>query len=285
MPGIADVVTALFVPGDRPDRFGKAVASGADLVIVDLEDAVSGRDKASAREHVRSALLGEPRLDAAVRIDGTSPADLELVAGIAAVAEGPTQGLRAVVVPKAADPEALSRIARSVPGIPLIALVESARGLANARALAEVAGVERLALGALDLAVDLGIGADPGSPAAREALLHARSTLVLESRLAGLGAPIDTPTTDVRDPLVAEEDARYAAGLGFGGKLCIHPAQVPAVGRGFAPTPAQRAWALRVLGAPDAEAAAFQLDGHMVDLPVVLRARRILAHPAGPALD
>ncbi|MCS5723334.1 CoA ester lyase [Herbiconiux sp. CPCC 203407] len=286
MPGIADVVTALFVPGDRPDRFAKAAASGADLVIVDLEDAVGDGDKAAAREHVRSALIGSPPLGAAVRIDGTSPADLELVTGIA---ESPGHGLLAVVVPKAADPDALSRIARSVPGIPLIALVESARGLANARALAEVAGVERFALGALDLAVDLGVGADPGSPAAREALLIARSTLVLESRLAGLGAPIDSPATDFRDPLVAEEDARYAAGLGFGGKLCIHPAQVPAVRRGFAPTPAQRAWALRVLGAPDAEAAAFQLDGHMVDLPVVLRARRILAHPEAqpeaPAAD
>lgn len=282
MPGIADVVTALFVPGDRPDRFAKAAAAGADLVIIDLEDAVGADGKAAAREHVRSALAGEPPLGAAVRIDGTSPADIDLVAG---VATRPRHGLRAVVVPKSADPDALSRIARRVPGIPVIALVESARGIANARALAEVPGVERLALGALDLAVDLGIGADAGSPAAREALLLARSTLVMESRLAGLGAPIDSPSTDFRDPPVAEADARYAAGLGFGGKLCIHPAQVPAVARGFAPTDAQVAWARRVLGAPDAESAAFQLDGHMVDLPVVLRARRILGRPVAETTD
>jgi citrate lyase subunit beta/citryl-CoA lyase len=109
----------------------------------------------------------------------------------------------------------------------------------------------------------------------REAMLAARSEIVLASRLAGLPAPIDGVTTAIDDEEMIADDARYAAALGFGGKLCIHPRQIAAVRRGFAPAEADVAWAQRVLAAP--EGGAVSVDGMMVDAPVRLRARNILS--------
>ena len=148
-----------------------------------------------------------------------------------------------------------------------IALIESARGLAAARDIARACG--RLAFGSVDFAADLGCAHT------REALLLARLELVLASRLAGLPAPLDGVTTAIHDDALVESDARHAAELGFGGKLLIHPKQVAAALRGFAPGEAEIAWARRVLAAGGDGAVA--VDGMMIDAPVRLRAERILS--------
>lgn len=259
--------SALFLPATRIDRLDKALASGADAVILDLEDAVAPSDKATARAALADAA---PRLAQAragtlwLRINALpsseAAADLRLWATL------PAMG---IVCPKAESVEAL----RSLPAqARVIALIESARGLALAPHLGDVPHVAGLAFGSIDYALDLG-GIDPED---REALRHARSTLVWAARMAGLPAPLDGVTTRLDGDEALAADLREARRLGFGGKLCIHPRQVGAVHAAFAPTDAEMAWAHRVVAA-GGDGAAVQLDGAMIDRPVLERAQRLLA--------
>lgn len=264
-PGPAALArTLLFVPGTHPARFDKAVASGADLVVIDLEDAVPEADKVSAREATADWLRRGGR--AAVRVNGVASA--HLADDVAALTGLP--GLLAVVVPMADSPEALAALhERLGPDVEVVALVETAAGLIRAVDLAQVPGVVRLAFGHLDFAVD--IDADTGE----DAMLMARSTLVVASRAAGLPGPVDGVTTVLDEPEAAREDAVRARRLGLTGKLCIHPRQVASVNAAMSPSDEEVAWARRVV-AGSAEGAA-RLDGHMVDAPVVARARTILS--------
>ncbi len=256
--------TFLFVPGSRPERFGKAFESGADAVIIDLEDAVAVEDKAEALHHTVGALRGNgvpANFRALVRVNSVTEVD-DLVA-----VDG--NRLLGVVVPKAENPAELAAVAAKLPaGCALVALVETAIGVVNARAIAEIAPVTRLAFGAIDFSADV----DATAPVMMD---HARAELVIASRAAGKPAPLDSPTASYTDAVVIETDARSARALGFGGKLCIHPAQLGAVAVGFAPTPEEIEWATRVVGL---DGGATGLDGAMVDKPVVDRAKRILAH-------
>ncbi|RIK14350.1 MAG: CoA ester lyase [Acidobacteria bacterium] len=254
----------LFVPGDRPERFDKAVAAGADLVIIDLEDAVGTEHKASARDAAVAWLRGVG--SACVRVNAADNpehhADLAALAGLA--------GLVAVVLPKASDPGAASAVAHQV-GAPVVALVESAAGMLRAAEIAAADGVARLAFGHLDYAVDL--GSDNG----RTAMLHARSTLVLASRAAGLPGPVDGVTVALDDQGVLADDLAHAAGLGLTGKLLIHPRQVEATHTAYRPSPDEVAWAEKVLAAvADSSGGAVRVDGDMVDAPVIARAHDIL---------
>ena len=261
--------TLLFVPGNRPDRFARAVASHADLVVVDLEDAVGDGDKAMARESVARWLdAGGPDTAAAVRVNALASthheADLAALSG--------RRGLRAVVVPMAEDPRGLSALAQRLgDDVAVVALVETALGVHLAHELAAADGVRRLAFGHLDLAADLGSSTDD------TAMLTARSTLVLASRVAGLPGPVDGTTTALDDPDAAVADATRARALGFTGKLCVHPSQVAPVNAAFLPTEQELEWAHRVLAAP-AAGGAVRVDGQMVDAPVLARARNLLAH-------
>ncbi|WP_111768201.1 HpcH/HpaI aldolase/citrate lyase family protein [Nakamurella deserti] len=272
---VAGAVTVLFVPGDRPDRFDKALGAGADLVVVDLEDAVAPAAKAAARGHVAAALRpGDRRF--AVRLNPLDGPEREADHRLLDELTGhPDSALQAVMVPKADDPAALAaiadRLARAFDGpVPLIALVESARGVLAAPALAAVGGVTRLAFGALDLAADVGASSDPGP-----LLGYARAQVVLASRAARIAGPLDSPPTEIADLAAVTAAARSARGMGFTGSLCIHPAQLPAVRDAFAPTAAELAWARRVVAAGDS---AVQVDGRMVDRPVTERARRLLGY-------
>ncbi|WP_109471049.1 HpcH/HpaI aldolase/citrate lyase family protein [Ornithinimicrobium cavernae] len=267
----------LFVPGDRPERFDKAVASGADVVIIDLEDAVAPEAKAVARDAVVKWLTEGGR--AAVRVNAADSAehadDVAALAGIASAAEAsgagaptPSTGLLAVVLPKADDPDLASSVA-NLTGVPVIALVESALGVVRAHELAAAPGVSRLAFGHLDYAVDLGSGNG------REAVLLARSTLVLASRAAGLPGPIDGVTTALDDTEVLTDDLAYARDLGLTGKLLIHPRQVEPTHAAHRPSEEEVAWAQRVIEAASA-GGAVRVDGDMVDPPVVARAEEIL---------
>ena len=262
----------LFVPGDRPDRFAKAVASGADLVILDLEDAVSPSAKDLARAEVAAFLTAGHRC--AVRINGSDSEWHE--ADVAALARAGAP----LMVPKAHARVIEPLLRRLAAPVPLLALVETAEGVLEVAELARVPGVTRLAFGSVDLGAELGV-----SPDDREAMATARGHLVLASAAAGLPGPVDGVTVAVADDAAAGEDARYARRLGFGGKLCIHPRQVAAVRAAFEPSVQEQQWAARVVAASRASAGGvLTLDGRMVDKPVVDRA---IEDPGGsdPARD
>jgi len=271
---IADGRSFLFVPGDRPERFAKAIASGADAVILDLEDAVPPERKSAAREAVRVYLReryahGVPVL---VRINAASSAWFQ--ADIDAMTETTPDAL---MVPKAESADAFAALARALPGVPLVPLVESARGLVELHAIALAPGVARLALGHIDFIADVGM-----SPSDEEAeLTPLRFALAVASRAAGLPPPIDGVTVAIDDPDRLHRDAQRARRLGFTAKLCIHPRQISALHAALRPGDDAIAWARRVIAADAAAGgAAFQLDGRMVDAPVVLQARRIAAQHA-----
>jgi len=263
--------TYLFVPGSRPHRFEKAWQSRAHAVILDLEDAVEGTHKDLARETVASWL--SPARPVYVRINGTGTLwferDLEVVR---------MPGVLGVVLPKAEHPEQIAQVAAYLTGeARVLPLLETALGVWNARALAQVPRVERLAFGSVDFQLDTGITGE------QEELLYARSRLVLASRIAGILPPLDGVTMALDDLTRLRDDVARARRLGFGGKLCIHPRQVETVNRGFAPIEAEHAWARRVLEAVEAtEVGALRLDGELIDRPVIARARSILAQADSP---
>jgi len=257
--------TLLFVPGNRPQRFGKAQAAQPDIVIIDLEDAVGPPEKDAAREHAAAWLAAGNA--AMVRINAPDTAwhaaDLALVA----------QHRMPVMVAKAERAEQLERITEMAPGAPLVPLIETAAGVRAVHELSAVAGVTRLAFGSIDLGNELGVNPDD-----RTALLLHRSLLVLASAAAGLAPPIDGVTTVFTETDTVTSDMRYARSLGVTAKLCIHPAQVAAVHRAMAPSESEIDWAGEVLAAAEhADGSAVAVNGQMIDVPVVERARRILA--------
>ncbi len=257
----------LFVPGDRPERYAKARAAGADAVIVDLEDAVAPEAKPRAREALAAALDEAAPIIVRVNAAGTPwfADDLELCRH---------PGVAAIMLPKAEGIDAACAVVE-VTYKDVLAIIESARGVEQARQIASVPGVMRLVFGSVDLALDLGIDCDPDG--AEIELLAFRSQLVLASRLAALAAPVDGVSTAIHDPQRLQADAQRSRRLGFGAKLCIHPQQVATVQAVFAPSPDRIAWARRVCEAfAAAGGAAVAVDGQMVDLPVVQRARAVL---------
>ncbi|HEY7595837.1 MAG TPA: CoA ester lyase [Actinophytocola sp.] len=253
---LAEARTFLFVPGDRPDRFAKAAAAGADVVVVDLEDAVAPADKAAARAHAVAWLAAGNEAVVRVNAAGT-PWHAE---DVAALAGAP------LMLPKA---EHAADVERAGPVV--VALVESAAGVAAAREVCGAAGVVRVAFGSIDLAAELGV-----DPASHTALLHARSALVLAAAAAGGPPPVDGVTTALDDPAAIRRDTAHAVELGFTGKLCVHPRQIEPVHAALRPSEEDIEWARRVLAA-SAAGSATAVDGRLVDRPVVLRARRLLS--------
>jgi citrate lyase subunit beta/citryl-CoA lyase len=253
----------LFVPGDRPDRFPKAAGSGADLVIIDLEDGVSPQDKAEARAHaVAWASTGD---GCVVRISqpGTDEyqADLGALAGVEC----------AVMIAKCDDREGVDQTARALrPGLPLIPMIETPAGLADVASIAAASQVSRLALGNLDLAIGLGLALDE-----QTAMLGARHAIVLGSAVAHVAAPIDGITTALHDPERVRQDVVYARAHGFSGKLCIHPDQVGPVHEALRPSDVDLAWARDVVAAAGRRDL-FVTAGRMVDRPVIERAHQFL---------
>ncbi len=270
MPQLTQLRSLLFAPGSDERKLVKALGSDADAVIADLEDAVAPGEKDAARElTIRVLAETETRAARLVRVNGIdTPHALD---DLAAVAE---LGLDAIVVPKA-TPEAIAALGDDGP--PLIAIVETAAGLLQASELAATPRVAALFLGAVDLGLELGF--EPRADGLE--LLHARSTLVLASAAAGLRGPFDAVYLAIRDEDGLEAEARLARSLGFRGKPCIHPAQVDVVNRVFTPDAEEIERARAVVDAYDAAVAAgrgaIALEGQMIDVPVVERARGILA--------
>jgi len=154
----------------------------------------------------------------------------------------------------------------------VLALVESARGVARVDAVAAAAGVMRLAFGTLDYALDLDLDITEGS----DALAYAASRMAIAARVAGLAAPVAGVTPQLDDEARLLADLAWSRRHGFGAKLCIHPKQVAAIHAALAPSPQALDWARRVLAADAASPGAARLDGRMIDRPVILQAQRTL---------
>jgi citrate lyase subunit beta/citryl-CoA lyase len=265
---IGPATTYLFVPGNRPERFDKALASRADVVILDLEDAVAPDEKSDARRAIaqRFAAGTAHRARLAIRINDPTTSwfadDLQLLH---------TTGIPVAMLPKAESPEVVAQVLHAMAaGGLVIPIIESARGVANVESIASAKGVLRLAFGTLDFAVDLDLSGDD------RGLVYAACRLAIASKCAGLVSPIAGVTAALDDGARLEADVAFARACGLGAKLCIHPRQVEAVLRLFVPTPAEIDWAVRVVAAAEDHSGAFALDGKMVDRPVLLKARSIL---------
>lgn len=266
---LAQARSLLFVPGNRPERFAKALASGADAVVLDLEDAVPAAAKPEARSAIAQqwGVLKVAVAPVVVRINAPASeageADLAWLRGL--------EGVAAVMLPKAEAAAHVGLVIQAAPQAAVLPLIESAAGYA---ALAEVAGapgVLRLAVGNIDFAADVGLRCSEDE---RE-LAPLRFAVAVQTRLARLAPAIDGVTVAFDDEARLRTDTQRALSFGFGGKLCIHPRQVAVVHDAMRPTDDELAWARRVLDADAAaQGAAVQLDGRMVDLPVVLQARR-----------
>jgi citrate lyase subunit beta/citryl-CoA lyase len=260
----------LFVPATRPERLARAAASGADRIIVDLEDAVAPGEKRAAA----AALLQAPLpsgVPVYLRVNGFGTEWFS--ADLAVAARLPLAG---VLLPKADGPDQVDRAVEALPaGQVLVAIVETAAGLWNVLEVARRPRVERLAFGALDFQLDTGMH-DQG-----DTLSHVRSTIVIASRVAGIAPPIDSVPLAIDDEPGIVADAERARRFGFAGKLCIHPRQVAPLHRTFRPGDAEVEWAEALLRArsalPAGDQAVFSFRGTLVDRPVLERARAVLA--------
>lgn len=262
----------LFVPGTRPERFAKAIASGTDGIFIDLEDSVSEDEKEVARNLIRMAwndftLEQKKRLVIRTNAAGSKhfASDMVMVKELS---------ISCVMIPKSESADQINGVAQALSNVAIIPLIESALGIDNIGDVSSAKSVLRLALGNIDLQADLGMVCD----AQESELLPARFRMVMASRLAQLAPPIDgvTPSTD--DVVRITDDAQRAKRMGFGGKLCIHPKQVEIVRNAFMPTEEEITWAKRVIQADeDSHGGAVKLDGRMIDRPVVLLAKRTLA--------
>lgn len=260
----------LFVPGNRPERFGKALASAADVVVIDLEDAVEEPAKAGAREQVLqwAAAQEAPVLErVALRInDAGSPHFGDDLLRLR------TSGLRLLMLPKTEHAGQVAQVRDALPGARVLALVESARGLQACRDIAAAPGVLGLVFGTLDFALDLELDLEQDL----QPLELAAARIALASRLAGLAPPVAGVTPQLHDPARLLADWSWFRRRGFGAKLCIHPRQIDPVHAAMVPDAATLEWASRVLAADVAVSGVVRVDGRMVDRPVVLQARRIL---------
>lgn len=254
--------TYLFTPAHRPRLVQSALASRADRVILDLEDAVARNDKDAARRGA-ARCAGDPRV--VIRINPPQTA-----AGSADLDALRVDGAPPVVMVPKATAAAVRLVSQRWPGFRMVALIESAIGLDEARQLARLDGVERLAYGALDLALDLGL--DPHHLPAQTVALH---EVVLASALAGLPGPIAPVTTRLGEPATVSAEAREARRCGFAAKLLVHPQQIEPALAGLRATADEVRWASAVLST--AADGAAQVAGQMVDAPVLTRARGIMA--------
>lgn len=272
----------LFVPGNRPVLFAKALSSLSDAVCFDLEDAVPAEEKAVARAHVKEILQEkmERARTISVRVNDLRSAyfDEDLSAVV-------WPGIAVVAVPKTEHPDEVKELAAALSKlerergidrpIAILPTIESARGLRFAYEIAQadprVAGLQ---LGLVDLFSSLGISAQDSA-----ATHHVRLELRLAAGEAGLPC-FDSAFPDFADSDGFAEDAATARGLGFSGKSCIHPSQIATANRIFSPTAEEVATARRVVDAAHAAAAhgrgVFALDGHMIDMPMIRRAEEIL---------
>ena len=273
--------SVLFSPADQPDLLRKAPATGADVVVFDLEDGVLPAQKATARDTLRS-VLGEidPECELCVRInplDSGGDADLDAILPERATVDS-------IMLPKVSGPEQVRRLREQLPAddsFPVLAVLETAGGILDAPAIAAEDAVDALLLGAEDLAADIGAT----RTAAGEEVSYARQRVVLAASDAGIDA-IDTLVTDFEDTEQLRSDTRRAVQFGFDGKMAIHPRQVGLINEIFVPDAEEIEWARRVLAAREesGDRGVFAVDGEMIDAPLLSQAEQILER-AGATTD
>jgi len=274
----------LFAPGNHPRRVEKSFQLGSDAVILDLEDACPIAEKVATRAVVAAALETPRSCKGYVRVNA-----LSTQFGFGDILAVTTKNVDGLIVPKIETAEELQRAdwlvgqiedeqRLPVGSLDIIPIIETGRGLANIRAIAEAGTrVRRLAFGAGDFTLDMNIAWN-----ANEAELGSyRSAIVLASRAAGLEPPIDTVWVDLRNKEGFVQSVRRIKDMGFQGKLCIHPDQVPIVNQIFTPSDEQVARARKIVQAfKEAESSgsvAIQLDGQFIDYPFLYQAERVLA--------
>jgi citrate lyase subunit beta / citryl-CoA lyase len=259
---VTPLVAPLFVPGDRPEQFPKAAATGTDMVIIDLEDAVSKGAKELARKATVDYLSGGAV--AIVRVN--SPSTAEFRDDLAALSRGRPA---AIMVPKFERAVHAEQV-RSVFGesIPIVALIETPAAFRDLPTLLKEGRVAQAAVGTMDLAAELECMPDS------KTIEHARCTAVMASLIAGIARPLDGITANVADAEAAAYAARESRSLGFHGKLCIHPRQVRPVQEAFLPSVEEIDWARSIVSQTREGVA--MIDGEMIDIPIIRRAQRIL---------
>jgi citrate lyase subunit beta/citryl-CoA lyase len=276
--------TFLFAPGNHPRKVEKVFDAGADAVILDLEDAVAISEKAATRAVVVEALQRPRKCRGYVRVNALDTAfcfgDVEAVVA---------RGVDGIILPKverAADLEKVDWLMTGLEekaglpagGIDLIPILETGKGIANAREICSAGGrLKRVAFGAGDYTRDMGM-----EWTVEEAeLAPAQAEVVLASRINGLEPPLDTVYIHIKDDDGFTASARRARQFGFQGKMCIHPVQVPLANGVFTPTVEEAEFSRKVIAAfAEAEAAgsaSIQLDGYFIDYPIVEKARRVVA--------
>ena len=264
----------LFVPAVRPDRYPKALATGADAVCVDLEDGVAFDAKDEARGAALSLFADRAPTRAEVVLRINDPKTDLGQADVAALREASVRP-DAIMLPKVAGADEVreveSALASTLQGIPLIVQIETAQGVSEAARIVKASPqIAALFFGAIDLSADVGCAVD------WEALLYARSCVVLASVLAGVSA-IDSPCMNVRAVDTLTEESRRARRLGFVGKAAIHPTQVSVIQEAFSPTTDELAWAHKIVAAyEDNQGGVLLVDGHLIERPVVQTARRTI---------
>ncbi|MFD1645207.1 HpcH/HpaI aldolase/citrate lyase family protein [Haloarchaeobius litoreus] len=277
--------SVLFSPGDRPELMRKAPGTGADTIVFDLEDAVAPARKAEARDAVRTVLADpefEPDAEVCVRVNpvegsgATADEDVEALFD-GAGDDGPAARPDALMLPKCTDGDDLDGLDALVPGEtpPVLALVESAAGVLHAESVAAAEATDALVFGAEDLSADIGATrTDDGTE-----VLYAREHVVLAAASAGVDA-IDTVYTDFSDGEGLREETEFAIELGYDGKMAIHPSQVSVINEAFTPDADAVEWAERVLAATaeadEEDRGVFQLDGEMIDAPLIAQAERVV---------
>jgi citrate lyase subunit beta/citryl-CoA lyase len=258
-------IAPLFVPANRPDRFEKAANSGADAIVIDLEDAVPPDSKDAARENLRFAQGLKTPVLVRFNAQGTPwhDADLDAIAAL---------GLKRVCAPKIESAHAIDVMARRLgEDIEVLAQIETACGVERACDIAAHRLVGQLAFGPADFFLDLGVA--PSDVLTQ----HVLCRLAVAARAAGKAPPLDGPAFAIGDREALELACGQALAAGAGGKLCIHPAQTGVVLERFMPSAAEVAWAQRIVAADvDVHGAAQIVEGQMIDAPVVARARAIL---------
>lgn len=257
------LITGLYVPGDRPDRFEKAVGAGAHLVILDLEDAVAPDRKDAAREAVRTWLAQRPESGPViqVRVNRGCEADLAMVAEAAPTVE--------VRLPKVESPDDVDPVIAAVGRRPVTALLETAQAVEAAAGIARHPGIARLALGESDLISDVG-------SAAPAVLDYARARVLFAAVAAGLPVPMLSAYPAIRDLEGLRRDTERGRDQGWLGRTAIHPRQLPVIAAAFRPSEEKKRWAADVLAALPSGGVATLPDGSMADPAMLGMARRIL---------
>ena len=266
----ADTKSWLFVPATRMDRVAKAFASGADAVIVDLEDAVAQEDKVQARQAVQSYYHSQDYQPIWLRINRAGSA--EFAHDIALCQQLPN--LAGIILAKAEQAAAIEYMYQAT-HLPVIALIESALGLAHIPAMAGATGLLAFSYGFLDLCNDLNV--QVGTTAADIIANQIRYQLIVTSKVQGLLAPIDTIYPDFQDDNGLSARVQLWSQMGLSGMLCIHPKQVAVINNTLQPSDAELDFAKRVIGEYErSHEAVFKIDGMMVDAPVIEHCRQLL---------